>query len=519
MEQLTINTDYTTENKKMAEEKYLLQINGIKLIDYINMGLILPDKHLGEECEKDIQSKNKDFLVVADGYLQELDEHQILLELILTDDEREKLTKIDEIHYFDFPLPITRIKKVYVQNTKIKKYMEANIKTSENGFLPKELFATYTKNNKPIFKRIPYNFLDEAIQPRNYEDKIRFFDKRMGMFSFVKNTELYYSSGTNQISNYSKHYFAILLDSLKVPLEEEQFKEIDTLLGSCESFKKLLYSNMQIDKEFINSEADKIENDEIRKIFLQLLKPTGTRETLNQLLEKKQVLYYLIGLVYNFRQKSANKKDNFKIDIEKFIPYEVAEISLAILGIYLGYKNIRSEEKIELEDKYFKRMFGSHFNMKFTFESKLDYITVETIYNICFKNKEHKGYEYDYLPYPIKKTQSLKIPRDTKFKMWYEFKEKQYFDIKHISIKKLSVIEVISGLLGKYQDEIIDNRQTKYLIAFIQYTFGDILTFNNKGQRYFQKSDLLEKIKMTEDKKIINELVDVLNIGKNQHVL
>ena len=41
-------------------EKYLLQINRTKLIDYIQHGLIMADKYLSNECEKDIQSKNKD---------------------------------------------------------------------------------------------------------------------------------------------------------------------------------------------------------------------------------------------------------------------------------------------------------------------------------------------------------------------------------------------------------------------------------------------------------------------------
>ena len=37
---------------------YLLQINRIKLQDYIKCGLIVPDKYLDENKETDIQSKN-----------------------------------------------------------------------------------------------------------------------------------------------------------------------------------------------------------------------------------------------------------------------------------------------------------------------------------------------------------------------------------------------------------------------------------------------------------------------------
>ena len=44
-------------------ERYLLQIHRIKLIDYINCGLVLPDVYLGEDIENDVQSKNKNFLL------------------------------------------------------------------------------------------------------------------------------------------------------------------------------------------------------------------------------------------------------------------------------------------------------------------------------------------------------------------------------------------------------------------------------------------------------------------------
>ena len=68
--------------------KFLLQIHRIKLQDYIQCGLIVADKYLGDEIEKDIQSINPDYLVLSNGYIDDLDEYQILLELILTADEK-----------------------------------------------------------------------------------------------------------------------------------------------------------------------------------------------------------------------------------------------------------------------------------------------------------------------------------------------------------------------------------------------------------------------------------------------
>ena len=133
--------------------KFLLQIHRIKLQDYIQGALIAQDRYLGDEIEKDIQSINPDYLVLSDGYIGELDEYQILLELILTDAEKEKLQKVDDIYYIDFPLPLTRIKKIYVQDEDIKNHIIVNIQTSEKGFLPDRLFDVFLNNEQNIFTK------------------------------------------------------------------------------------------------------------------------------------------------------------------------------------------------------------------------------------------------------------------------------------------------------------------------------------------------------------------------------
>lgn len=411
---------------------YLLQINRIKLQDYIQRGLIVPDKYLDENKEIDIQSKNPNFLVVCDGYIKQLDEYQILLELIFTDDEKQKFHKIGEICYFDFPLPITRIKKVYAQSHDIIKHIDIQIKNGENGFFPRKLFSVYLKNKQPIFTEKELKALQDNNITDNFEEQIRVFDKRMGMFAFMKNSEYYYCDDTNKITNYSEHYFSTLSKFLKEPLDNTIFEELNILKQNME-FKELLYSTNQIDKEFLLNMSQKIEDSELKDIFLEMTTPTGTRKALKSLLERNDVAHYLIGLVYYFRQKDSNKKDNFKIDIKNLIPHKVAEISLAILGIYFGYTILRSEEKIEIKDKYFKKLLKKDkLNMKFTLESKLDYITIETIYNYCFKHKA-KGYEYKYLVYPQKvNTKSISNNRSYKITI-----RGVYFDIEYIEIEKI----------------------------------------------------------------------------------
>lgn len=401
------------------QNKYLLQINRIKLQDYVQHGIIAPDKYLGDELQKDIQSRNSNLLVFSNGYFEKIDESQIFLELILTQDDIHKLYIIGDCSFLNTPLPITRIKTIYAQDKKIIDHMLINLLNSEKGYLQKERFDVFAKNKEILFEQKEYSPYYKEIIAEDFSDKLVAFDKRMGMFAFIKNTSIYYSDDRDVISNYSENYFEAL--SFLLELDRRRFRELD-ILNQNNDFKNLLFSKKQIDANFLENIAKGIKDVKIKETFLQLLHPNSIRKTLPLLLQfgESGLIYYLIGLVYYFRQKDSNKKDNFKIDIKSLIPYEIAEVSLAILGLYLGYSNIRSEELFELKNKIFKKIFGNKFHMKFKLDSKLDYITIETLYVYSFCKK--RGYEFEYLDYPrppkpikIRKNKTIKIAKNIKF--------------------------------------------------------------------------------------------------------
>jgi hypothetical protein len=474
--------------------RYLLQVNRIKLQDYIQHALVAPDSYFDDEIEKDIQSKNPNFLVLSDGYIKELDEHQILLELILTDSEKEKLRIMGEVCYFDFPLPLTRIKKIYTQDNDVKQHVLINIQNNEKGFLPKELMDVYLKKEKPIFDLKEYSALEDGTVPHDYQDNVTKYDKRMGMFAFMKNTNLYYHETTCHISNYSDNYFSALSSYLEKKLVDGVgFSQLKDVFDKYDDFKTLLNSNHQINEPFLEKIAEKIADREMKEIFLGLLKENATRKTLPLLLEKDLGLY-LVGLVYYFRKKDANKKDSFKIDIASLIPFEAAEVSLAVLGIYLGYTNLRPSESIAIKDETFKKIFGTSFNMKFQLENKLDYITIESIYNYCFN--EEKGFEFQYLNYP-KRSKKYKLPSDKEFKRMYEVVyEKTFFNTLYLKLKKLSFGEISQKRLQQYPDEI--KLGEHHILSYVAKYFPDkVHNINGLSQVYCTKTELM-KILMDE---------------------
>ena len=412
--------------------KFLLQINRIKLQDYIQGALIAPDIYLGDEIEKDVQSKNPNFLVLSDGYFNELDEHQILLELILTKTEKLKLKKVVDIYYMDFPLPITRIKKIYVQNVLIKNHIMINMDTSEKGFLSDRLFDVFQDNKAIFFDQKSLIELKDDAKENDYSIKMRIFDKKLGMFSFMKNTNIYYTNDTGIISNYSDNFLSTFKECLDNKLDSSKLLSV---LIENDKFKTLLFSDKQIDKEFIEEIYSEIQDLEVKKIFSKVFEPNNVLKTMPLLLEKKAFFYYLICLVYYFRQKDSNKKDNFKIDIRNLIPENLAEISLAILGIYFGYKILRANETIDLNNKVYKQIFGNVFNIKFKLDTKFDYILLEILYITTFCKEININFEY--LEYPKNKKNNISFINKKYFKQNYKYEEiDTFFDKLFFKITK-----------------------------------------------------------------------------------
>jgi len=494
-------------------KQYLLQVNRIKLKDYLNCGLIVPDTYLSDNCEVDIQSRNKNYLVLSDGYIDNLDESLILIDVILTNDEITKLQEVDDIFYLDIPLPITRIKKIYVQDNDELDHLFVSIENSESGVIPKELFGIYLKRKKIDFDKKEYKSLPEQVEIKDYTKEIKTYDKRMGMFSFMKNTNIYYSDENNQISKYSDNYFSIFSSLLETPLVEGTFSGLN-FLNKYPEFKDTLYSDKQIDKEFMTNFAQNIEDNEIKQLFEKLVRPTGSRDIIKEFAKRDLDIYYFIGLIWYFRQRDENNKlDNLKVDVKDLIPYNRAEVSLAILGIYYGYSRLRTYENIELKDKVFNKIFDTKFNVKFKMDSKLDYIIIETLYQKCFHDK--KGYDFEYLDYP-KCKYNKKLTFDNKTKRIYSINNKEkYFDVENLKVKKLSILEIFENILVSFSDEIVENKKSRYLVPFVQYNFCKILKVNQSGQMYFSKKDLFQMLESIENKSIINELIELLSIGKN----
>ena len=512
MNTLLENDTDINNNQTDDAKKYYIQVHMIKLQEYIMRALIIPDIYMGRDVEIDIQSKNKDKLLISHGYIENLDEYQVLIEVILTDEEKNKLITVNNLYFYDLPLPISRMKKIYTQSKVVKTKLLKEIKNFEAGYIPENMIDYFKKKNKIIFEQINYHeSIANNVTTVYQSDNIMAFDKMLGMFAFIKNKNMYYSDRVEVFSNYSDNYFAILskFNTSMKPQETNLLKDIK----ENKSFFDAIYSDKLIDDDFLLDVVDSTEDNELKEIIKDLIDGhLGKYKALEALRDKG--IYFYICLLYIHKQKDSNLKDNFKSNIVDTIPYDRSELALAFLGLHYGYATLRASEEISFKDKYFKNILGSRVNMKFQLDTKLDLITIESIYKYSFYEKEI-GNEFTYLQFPQKK-KSIVLPKDKAFKTWYDvISIHNYFDVEFIKIVKHSFLELVKNKLEKYKDEVKFGEY--YLAAYISKHYKKIINYSKDGkpvEPYCHKKDFLEIIGSEENKSKQSELLDIFILDK-----
>jgi len=505
--------DTKVENKI---EIFFIQINKSKLGDYISKGLICPDKFLGDEVEKDTQSRNNNFLIISDGYIDKLDDNQLLLEIILTNDEKELLKKIENnIFFLDKALPITRIKTIYCHSQKKdSKEIVDSLVSYQSGYISEKLFKTFPKSKNKL-KQYSLSEIDN-IEYKEYKENFLKYDKVMGMFSFIKNTNLYYVNNTGFYSNYSDNYFEFYDSKINLINIKKWIGENFYITEIGKKFINRLHSEKYIDESFIQEIIEMIEDSILKNSFIELLSDPLAKKRILKSLENKSI-YYFICLLYIYGKKGSNAKDILKDNILEEIPLEKAENAFALLGLYYGYSSLRAYEEIRIEDTNYKNIQKDHnFNIKFKLDSELDYKLVESIYQYAFNNQDEKTINnFSYLNDINIKHKTIKLPTNNEFKRWYKVEKNRKNDIYYIEIKKQTWELFIDNKMEKYDIEISFGKY--YLTSFIDKYYNNLLLYSKNGKPvkpYCEKNIFMQKIKEEDNKSKQNELFNVFELDK-----
>ena len=410
---------------EVSINQFIIQINKSNLLDYFGSALIYPVNYETRELArsqrtKDIQHFSPNHLLISDGFTDEPNEQQVLIEVALTDFDKQNLERLHEVVYLlPYPLPISRVNKIYFASKESQENSIASAKTFQDAFLPTHLFDVWTEtieNRANIVRELQASQITENKNLKtDSQDK---FNRILGMLAFMKNAELYYANETNELAIYSDKYFKLL-------------KEINPFfdrpeIGILDKANLPFYSTLITPKNSTNDTLRKIvnaiyDNETFRKdIFKQLL-GTPTEEVQNafkllvsdKTLESLQAIdqlkppapeLTLLAFLFRFRDKEGSDKYALKEQLPDLInrkklkttkTYSRASIVLAVLGLYYGYRSLPKDEEIKLNDSYFASFSeNGKFNIKYKLDNLLDRITIESVYQFCFWDNQKNSFDF-----------------------------------------------------------------------------------------------------------------------------
>jgi hypothetical protein len=369
-------------------QTYYIPINSGSLAHYLSKALILPSIYLPNKPE-DIQNKFQHSILLSKNKLVKNSDCSI--EVVLTlDEERESISLSENFLQLNTPLPISRIKKIYFLD---EKQMETVVWNINNGaaFIPQHLIAILKEDNTVFYDdNIISKEIDSSLNSE-IEKRVNRFDTALGGFAFMKVAS---KSFGNVSAEFSDNYF-ITLSSFNKIIEEQTLK--------AEKEKDLIFSRKYLGLFSSNSsEWSKWHRYIYKNVELQDVEEIAEKEGIT--VEKKfgllniskldnQSHIYDIAILATYGDRKNKSIDDLVNNLHNgTISGDKIEDIAILFGLNTGYSKFRNKYKAN----------NKEFNIKFKLDSRLDYYTIESIYQFSFKNNRNNGkFEYiDKIDFP-----------------------------------------------------------------------------------------------------------------------
>jgi hypothetical protein len=363
------------------EQIFFIPINSGNLAHYLSKALILPAKYFSNRLE-DIQSKLEySILLSKNKWVKNSD---CSIEIILTETELKELKNISDIFSkLDIPLPISRIKKVFFLDNKQKETTVWNINNGA-AFIPEHLISiekdSFEFTNDDFLLKETSNILNIEI-----ESKINRFNTALGGFAFMKVGGKVWD---NISMEFSENYF-ITLSNFNKLIEEQTLKaEKEKGFSFDKKFIGLFSTNV--------SEWSKWQPYIYKNIALQNVDDIAEKEGVKieknlgliniDSIDKTTHLYDLAILATYGESKNKSVDDLVSNMHNGIIPESKKEDIALLFGLNTGYTKFRNKYKSN----------NREYNIKFKLESKLDFYTIESIFQFTFY-QNRKSYAFPFI--------------------------------------------------------------------------------------------------------------------------
>ena len=348
------------------EVTYYLPIKSENLGIYFSRALIAPAKYI-KNRNSDIQDYFSNALLISSKH--KIGNSDCALELVFTDEEFQLLKSkqvSNECWLFDKPLPITRVKKILFEEENIAKSCITSIELN-TAFVPKELLQIITFEEADI----PKNEIS-GTDNKDWFIHIQQFNQLLGGLALMRLV-------TVDDMNFSENYFSKLSDYNEFIYQELQ-KAKRTIKSDL--YREGGYYSL-INKHYISKKIDESILTEVAKIENQKIIWDKSRRIITKNLEKAT---YILAIL---REYKANDNDDGRINIDSLILNRfstIKEDKAEEVAFYYGFNRGYSA---------FTKTY-KNIEYKYRLDSKLDYYTVESIYQKQI-NGVSKSVNFPYL--------------------------------------------------------------------------------------------------------------------------
>lgn len=431
---------------------FYIPIQSMNLAHYLGSGIIVPSIYI-ENKNADIQDRFKNYLLLSSSKFTK--ETNCAIEIILNNDE-EAPKKISEHFYlFDMPLPISRIKNIYLTNEEQKVNTNFNI-TSGSAFIPDGLLKV---SQEESIETKELENIEVQSSEKNWSEYLKKYDQILGGFSTMKISK-------DNFQNYPTHYFSALgnvntlfsdiLAQQNIVIENSfQFAFTDE--GRFKNFHNTIYSEIDYNEVQRYAENDKVKLD-VKNGLVQIDKIAENTQT------------YLVAILESYGKGKRKQVDSFISDLiaGKFVEKKKEGLSL-IFGLNKGYKAFRNKYKTS----------NFEVDIKFHLDSKLDYYIIESIYQNVFNSLSNiSSFKYIDSLFSETKKEEIKTSNYITYQM-----------IDETIVWKQRVLSPIEKLLSKIAQRVSD-----WFPSFVQVKKNEIeLLFKSEIEHF--KSEIENELK------------------------
>ncbi|HRA60788.1 MAG TPA: hypothetical protein PLG30_14330 [Bacteroidia bacterium] len=454
-----------SKSKFSLSENIFIEVHKSNLLQYFSSGCIYPSKYSSQKAFSDPQAINENGLLISNGFITNNKDH-ILIQIDASAIDSTSISVKDDFGLYSGIIPVSRIRKIFVQDIETKKKTIDDSLIRDAGIIPETLIEVGFPSN---LSKISYDEL--SISPKSLESNLKQFDKILGLIAGTRNFNLLTYNQTGKYKSISDHsLFAVqaidetfareIVDSGSL---SDYYKWLIT--NSCPNDRPLLnwlfnrvYDNANFtdaDTNEFESLCDKTnsfpsEEKQVKNIFSALRKSLERKKIMTDILalqSKNSLALYVFSYLRNFGTSQNPELPRVELINSKVTKF--SEYAFATLNFFFGYKQLRnSEDRLSISDDTIKKVIKVPIKptIKFELTTEFDYRIIDSVFNLVFGIKNNDLAKYKNLSVE-QGTTNMAIEG-------YDCYSTMIFGKLYQRIIKSNVLEQIMPLVNKLPNEI-----------------------------------------------------------------